>query len=444
AMAWFWRVWLATIVFVFPIPHTIALRNLLLLVGVLLLLATLRQAPRPRFPQALKAAAWALVATTAWLVLHSLTVAPAPTLALDNLRGDWIVPLLTGVLAAYAAARAGPRQALLAVIAALLAHMLWVLGWALWHRLEAGPTWAWIAGRVPFAERDYQSTLNGFLFAILLAERFAVLSIGRSAALLPSWLAWTALVVSLAADNVLQTRNGTLVSATLLLMATLWISRRKPRFIVLLLAVAMLGAASFAVDSRWRGLQESLVIGWQSPSLFWMNQDPGIRPSTPSGADLEESAYVRAAWARQAMLALREQPLGSGFGRDGFGRVVAEKYGYQGMVSSHSGWLDFALGAGLPGLALLLLAAGLAMRGGWRQFRQDDDAVGLMLGFFVGGYLLRCLLDGHLSGWRLGLFAFISGALVAAMKTSRPSAGTTHSTPSLPEKERASAPLREA
>jgi O-antigen ligase len=88
------------------------------------------------------------------------------------------------------------------------------------------------------------------------------------------------------------------------------------------------------------------------------------------------------------------------------------------MISSHSGWLDFALGVGLPGLALLLLATALAIRGGWRQFRQHDDGVGLMLSFLVGGYLLRCLLDGHFSGWRLGLFAFICGVLIASMNGS--------------------------
>ena len=46
-------------------------------------------------------------------------VAPAPTLALDNLRGDWILPLATAALAAYAATRLEPRLAIRAVVAAL-------------------------------------------------------------------------------------------------------------------------------------------------------------------------------------------------------------------------------------------------------------------------------------------------------------------------------------
>ncbi|MCX7148899.1 MAG: O-antigen ligase family protein, partial [Rhodocyclales bacterium] len=419
AMTWFWQAWIAAIVFIFPIPHTIALRNLVLLIGLLILLATLRRTAPPAGPPQLRSAAWGLVAITAWLVFHSIAVSPAPTLALDNLRGDWLLPLLTAALAAFAATRTGSHRAIRATFAALLAHMLWVLGWQFWLWVTNGMSGGWPAGAVPFGERDYQSSLNGFLVAILIAERLAVLSVGPVAALFPGRLGWAALAVSLVADIALRTRNGTVVSLVLLLAATVWMARRRRHFLLLLLVAAALGGASFALDSRWSGLKESIVVGWNSPSVYWMSGDPALRPPMPSGADLEESAYLRAAWSRQAVLAIGEHPLGLGFGRDGFGRVVAEKYNFPGMVSSHSGWLDFALGAGLPGLALLLFTSGLAIRGGWRQFRQHDDVAGLMFSFLTGGYLLRCLLDGHLSGWRLGLFAFICGVLVAAMKNPR-------------------------
>lgn len=417
AMTWFWQAWLAAVVFVFPIPHTIALRNLLLLVGLLALLATLRGAARPPRLPALKPAAWALLATTVWLAWHSIAVAPAPTLALDNLRGDWILPLLTAALAAYAAARVEARLGIRAVVAALLAHMLWMFGWQLWLLLTTGAVADGSKGIVPFGERDYHSTLAGFLLALLLGERMAAHGGGgeRFFAARPAWMA---LGLVLLADVVLRVRNGTLVSVLLLSLATLRMARHRSRFVLLLVFVAMLGGMSLTLDKRWSGLKESLDVGWNSPSTYWQSGDQALRPATPSGAPLEESAYARAAWARQAVRALGERPLGLGYGRDGFGRAVEAKYGFKGMVSSHSGWLDFALGAGLPGLVLLLLTAGLAMRGGWRQFRRHDDAAGLMLCLLIGGYLLRCLLDGHLSGWRLGLFAFLCGVLIAAMKPS--------------------------
>ncbi|MBK9021771.1 MAG: hypothetical protein IPL72_18025 [Sulfuritalea sp.] len=417
ALSWFWQAWLATLVFVFPIPHTIALRNLLLLVGLAALLATWRGAPRPQLPPLLRPAAWGLAATTAWLVVHSLAVAPAPTLALDNLRGDWIVPLLVAALAAGAAARLEPRLALRAVVAALLAHMLWMFAWQLWLLATTGAVGDGSKGIVPFGERDYHSSLNGFLLALLLAERLAARPGNAVFATRPGWIA---LGLTLVADLAVRVRNGTLVSLILLLLAPSLMAGRRPRFVLLLLAVATLGGVSLTLDARWSRLTESAAIGWNSPSPYWLTPDPALQPATPSGAILEESAYMRAAWARRAVTAIAGQPLGLGFGRDAFGRAIEQAYGHRGMVSSHSGWLDFALGSGLPGLGLLLLTAGLAIRGGWRQFRQHEDVAGLMLSLVVGGYLLRCLLDGHLSGWRLGLFAFICGVLVAAMK--RPSA----------------------
>jgi hypothetical protein len=413
ALSRFWQAWLAAIVFVFPIPHTIALRNLLLLVGLAALLATWRGAPRPRLPPLLTPAAWGLAATTAWLVLHSLAVAPAPTLALDNLRGDWIVPLLVAALAAGAAARLDPRLALRAVVAALLAHMLWMFAWQLWLLATTGAVGDGSKGIVPFGERDYHSSLNGFLLALLLAERLATRPGNAMFATRPGWIA---LGLTLVADLAVRVRNGTLVSLILLLLAPTLMAGRRPRFVLLLLAVATLGGVSLTLDARWSRFAESAAIGWNSPSRYWLTPDPALQPTTPSGAILEDSAYMRAAWAHRAVTAIAGQPLGLGFGRDAFGRAIEQAYGHHGMVSSHSGWLDFALGSGLPGLSLLLLTAGLAIRGGWRQFRQQEDAAGLMLSLLVGGYLLRCLLDGHLSGWRLGLFAFLCGVLIAAMK----------------------------
>ena len=123
--------------------------------------------------------------------------------------------------------------------------------------------------------------------------------------------------------------------------------------------------------------------------------------------------------ARQAVDFIAEHPLGIGFGNDAFGHAMTLKHGHPGLGSSHSGLLDFALGTGLLGLALLLATAGLAVHSSWREFREQNNAQALLLAFFVGCYTLRCLLDGHLSGWRLGLFAFIVGVLVAGTKNPR-------------------------
>jgi O-antigen ligase len=228
------------------------------------------------------------------------------------------------------------------------------------------------------------------------------------------------LVLSLLADLALQSRNSTVVSALLLLATSIVLLKVRSRYwrigVAVIGLVGLLGTGSLKFDSRWQGLRESIAFGWSSTDGYWMTRAALNNPVTPSGMKLEESAYLRSAWARQAVDFIAEHPMGIGFGHDSFGNAMEMKYRYPGLGSSHSGWLDFAIGTGLAGLALLLTTASVVIRRSWRQFRERQNAQALLLAFFVGGYLLRCLLDGHLSGWRLGLFAFVVGILIAGMR----------------------------
>jgi len=420
-MTWFWQAWLAAVVFVFPIPHTIALRNLLLLVGVVALLLGCRRT-LPRLVPWLKPAAWWLAALTAWIVFHSIAVAPAPTLALDQFRANWLMPLLIGAIGAWAAQQLPQGRASRAVIAALAAHMLWMLAWQFKLWLATGD---WPLKATPFAAYDYHGTLNSFFLILLVADRLILILERYSPLALGRYPGWTLLLLSLLSDLALQSRSSTVITLAILLVASLALFKsrlRNWRLIMLVMGMIMLiVAGSLQFEQRWQGLRESVVVGWSSPTTYLINfreADVATWPITPSGKPIEVSAYSRAAWARQAIDFIAAHPIGIGFGHDAFGRAIALKYGHAGFGSSHSGWLDFMLGTGLPGLALLLATTGTAVYSAWVQFKEQQDGRALLLAFFVGGYLLRCLLDGHLSGWRLGLFAFLCGVLIAAMKPS--------------------------
>ncbi len=412
----FWQTWLVAVVFIFPIPHTIALRNLLILVGLTALLWTGRKVlPRP-VALLTPSAAWVLVLSL-WIIFHSIAVSPTPYLSLDQFRANWIGPLLLGALAAWGATQIPPERAMRTVVIALAAHLIWLLGWQMNSLLTVGARPFEVT---PFGSYDFHGTLNSFFLALLLADRLGV-AIGRdsSLGLRQHWI-WTMLALSLVSDVVLRSRNSTMISVALLVASSFVFLSARGRAgwkIAIAIGIALLlGVVAFSMDNRWKGFRESAAIGWTSDSKYWMTGNDSLRPRTSSGAALEESAYLRAAMARHSIDFVADNPWGIGFGHDAFGRAIALKFGHAGMISSHSGWLDFALAAGIPGLALLLLTAALAIRGGWRQFRQHEDAAGLMFCFLVGSYLFRCLLDGHMSGWRLGLFAFISGVLIAAMK----------------------------
>lgn len=417
-MLHFWLVWIFAVIVIFPIPGTIALRNFFLVMGLVALIVTRGGKPRTSKLEPLATSAGAVAAICIWLAFHSAVVAKEPSIAFGNLRGDWIVPLLTGTLSGLVGLRLEPKQAWRCLIAGLAAHIVLTLGWQFIVWISSGPHAGWPSGQVPIAERDYQSSVAGMLLALALGKTLASQrSLGSPK---PEHGAdhtgWVALSLSVVGDVVLRVRNGTLVGAVMLGAAAIALSRRGRAVLLFFILVAVIATASLFSDKRWVGLAESLSTGWNSSSLYWLTWDSSVSPRTSSGIALEESAYARAAWARQAVDAIAEHPLGLGFGRDAFGRAIELKYGRKGMVSSHSGWLDFTLATGVPGLALLLIATALAIRGGWRQYRQHDDPAGLMFSFLVGGYLLRCLVDGHFSGWRLGLFAFICGVLIGSMK----------------------------
>ncbi len=407
--------WLALLVFFSPIPHTIALHSAFLLIGMVALLLGFRHA-RPRLAPWLKPAAWWLAALTAWIVFHSAAVAPVPIVAFEAVRADWLMPLLIGTVGAWAAVQLPRGQALQAVIAALAAHMFWLLEWQFTRWLGGG---AWPFQLTPFGGYDYQGTLNSFLLALLVADRLAWALARYSPLALGQRSAWALLLLSLLADLVLRSRNSTAITVSLILAASAALlnarSRHRRVIVIAIGLVALVGAGSLEFDSRWQNFRASAALGWSQPT-YWTTIGSATCRAAPSGAAVDESAYFRAAWLRQAVDFIGEHPLGIGFGHDSFGRAIDMKYGRAGLGSSHNGWLDFALATGLPGLLLLLSAAGVAVRSGWQRFRERQDGEALVLAFFVGGYTLRCLLDGHLSGWRLALFAFVVGVLIGSMR----------------------------
>lgn len=409
--------------FVYPIPGTIALRNALLLLGALLLLAR----HRATFPGGVgwlrpAAIAWCMMAV--WIVAQALVFADSAVGALGQWRSNWLNPVLTGLIAAWAAARLGGPAPLRTATLALAAHAAWLLGWHLYIWLDGG---IWPFKATPFASYDYHSTLIGFLFALIVADRIVWLRQRLSPLDVGGSRGWLLLLLSLAADVALQARNGTLVDLAVVAAGALAIiggqGLRRRHAVVGLLAVLLLGAATFQFDSRWRGLREAAQIGWTSQSIYWLKDVPENLPATPSGAALEESAYFRVAWARRAIDFVAERPMGNGFGHEAFGRAVASHYGVAGYGSSHSSLLDYAVGIGLPGAALLVVLAMAILIPAWRAFARDGDGPALLIAFLSGSYFLRCILDGHLSGWRFGLFAFLLGLLVAAAATVRKQPG---------------------
>ena len=64
--------------------------------------------------------------------------------------------------------------------------------------------------------------------------------------------------------------------------------------------------------------------------------------------------YERIAWGKAGLILLVENPLGYGLIERSFGHLASVKWPESNLHQSHSGWLDLALGIGIPGVILIL------------------------------------------------------------------------------------------
>jgi O-antigen ligase len=74
------------------------------------------------------------------------------------------------------------------------------------------------------------------------------------------------------------------------------------------------------------------------------------------------STYERISWFIKGGNILWLNPLGGGDLAFSFGRYMKQEFPNSMTTKTHSGWLDFALGAGLPGLFLVWTAICLGIR----------------------------------------------------------------------------------
>ena len=134
--------------------------------------------------------------------------------------------------------------------------------------------------------------------------------------------------------------------------------------VILVLAAAVslsLVSLSVTKNPQWKTLvADSKVAAQVDHYDNWKNRNKGY-PVNELGQIPTDSNYSRLAWAIVGSRLLIENPLGYGLMSLSFGALGKEKWPDSDLSWTHSAWLDFGLGYGLPGLFLLAFAVML----GW-------------------------------------------------------------------------------
>lgn len=411
--------------FIWPIPHTIAARNLLM-VGSLVLSGYLvfRNRPPPASFSQLKPAAWLCFAFSTWLIVVAVFVSGETAWSLGEIQGQWgkaLLALAVGALAAVAAnqgSMASGKGLLMAVIGALTVHVLYVDFVGLKGLWEAGH----LAKRLPgFTEGpDKSSFLTNMLLALLLAEGLF------RAACKERYLPVHGLILLLLAAAALfssyleAVRNGMIALVVLAVSAAVfhfhanWARIKRGALVAGALSVVLaLGVFVYFYaksDPRWQNFAQTVPLALDTGThKAWLDDTRFAYPVLTDGSPIDQSAYLRIAFIKEGLLLVRDHPFGVGYGRNAFAHALQAKYGYEKAGHSHSGLIDLAIGAGVPGV---LLWIGFMASLIWLAYRSNAAKMNyfsLALVFVVLDFNVRMLLDSINRDHALEQFIFLLG-----------------------------------
>ena len=419
---------LSALFFIWPIPHTIAVRSLLLAANLILLLYLARNAEWEVCHIAPPHLILLYAGFTAWLLIDAVFVSKETPWSLGEIEGQWgtaSVALLIGLLAARYALRTrgvDAQKIFIALIVTLLCiHVLYVDYSGLAALFQTGA----LAKRLPGLTEgpDKSSYLSNLLMALLLAELLFRVTFKQRLLTLPNASLGLLFALTLFSTYLEDVRNG-LISLTLLLLLTLLLYARA--------RLAKLGRVAFAAntvlalaliglflvvyvksDQRWQTLLETIPIALDTTThKAWLMDDQN-RPPLASGKLVDPSNYLRIAFAKEGLLLVKDHPLGIGYGRNAFAHGIHAKYGYGYVGHSHSGFIDLAIGAGVPGVLLWLGWMAAWFRFGLRRYFRHASFAGLALALLVFEFNARMVLDSISRDHSLQQLLFLAGLLTA-------------------------------
>jgi hypothetical protein len=417
----------AVLVFVWPLPNMIAMRIALLL-GLLVSLATevVRRPETRNFPRQARLASWILAALAAWFCVVALCISEDTRVSLGELKAGWLrtfVAFAAGLMLppVLKSRQVGARPLFRILFWILLSLAAIQLAIGLWDLLTAGALPDFFGGL--FDHKANITYVNAIAASLLLADSVKparaerLLGLGRAA-----WIASFALLV--VTTYMSGTRAGILVLLLLVLFAGIvhlragWHAYRWKVGLPVLALAAFLLAGSWAMiksDARWARFAATVPVAWDiDKSHSWLDIFAYPMPPGTDGKPVDPTTYERISWARYAMRLVAEHPLGTDLTRNAYRNLVAANLGPTRAAHSHNGYLDFALAAGLPALALWCAFLATLAWPGLKRPSSVRDGAALALLLLTAAFAVRALFDSILRDHILEEFAFFAALLLAA------------------------------
>jgi O-antigen ligase len=160
-------------------------------------------------------------------------------------------------------------------------------------------------------------------------------------------------------------------------------------------------------DKRWNKVSKSFNI------VFIQNNMSFLKHKVPNG--LDTSNYERMIYFREGIKILINEPLGHGYGRGIFGKILSKKYDVNIHTHAHSGMIDWGVGIGIPGLLLWSLIIFLLVYIGFKDFIVNESYFGLFLVYLSTSFYFRNFLDSMNKDHMFQQFIFLASLSLFAI-----------------------------
>ena len=151
-------------------------------------------------------------------------------------------------------------------------------------------------------------------------------------------------------------------------------------------------------DKRWNKLFLAYNV------VFIKNDMSFLKGKIPYG--LDASNYERLIYFREGFRLIKDNPLGYGYGRSIFGKVISKKYNVNIHTHAHSGVIDWGVGVGIFGLLLWSIFIFSLIYLGFKQFIEYQSYFGLFIVYLSTSFYFRMFLDSINKDHMLQQFVF--------------------------------------
>lgn len=385
------------LILVWPLPGTIAARNIALVLGCLCSLAWMYHT-KPLLSLKTILPIVCLLAVPVWLWTHYFFLPTDTAAQLYELKGTWLRVVLGTFMAGGLGLMIANHPKLIygiwfAMTALALVGLLNFLreSWLLQQ---------WVIPNYHYPYKGKFALVNFITYPCLFA--YAILQISflhqtyapqtidskklGGLALFILFICWFNFFNAQALNGALIAGLAGFILLIILIKLTIFdskkITTKKILFIVFTSLLISIFIISFwKVDLKYHkklgtlfeDIQLSIEIDKNSAWQEDYRNEQTIRLINSEGQEVHHSTYSRVAWFVKGIDFLKDNLLGAGFSHLAFRHYMIQENPYSRVIMTHSGWLDYALGLGIPGLILTWLAMLLVVKRAYRLTQNTKD-----------------------------------------------------------------------